>query len=156
MAGHIDTTVFIAAPLALTWEIANSPAGDRHSGGEHDIVARDPARGSVVYKIATPPDPAGRSWTYFAERIVDPETRTAFARRWGNPNFLYSHAFWQYGEADGGSAIRCVADFEMAPGAAVDDRGMEEIMTRGTEAAMRRTAEAVQTAHAQRSSGTVD
>jgi hypothetical protein len=75
---------------------------------------------------------------------VNVADKTAYARRWGNENFLYSVAFWQYTGSGADSEIRCVADFEMASGSPMDDRQMEAFMSRGTLAAMEKTARAAE------------
>jgi aromatase len=138
MAGHCDIRVFVRAPLDVTWEVAN------RRNGMHEIVDEDPARHSIVYRITTPPDLAGRRWSYLAERIADPARRIVYARRWGNPHFRYCYAFWQYREVEGGSEIRCVTDFEMRPDAPVHDRQMAEIIRQGTDAALRQTVSVIE------------
>ena len=154
MAGHVDIRVKVDAPLEVTWRIANEtetggPAKDseRHSPG-HDVISLEPARNRITYRITTAPDNTGRAWTYYAERTTDPVAKTAYARRWGNEYFSYSHAFWQYTGSGAGSEIRCVCDFEMAPGAPLSEREMEAFMERGTRAAMQASARAAQAAGA--------
>ncbi|MBO8191111.1 polyketide cyclase [Streptomyces oryzae] len=148
MAGHIDTHVLIGAPLELTWRLANTQENDRrHSpdGKGHELVAEDPARNARTLRIVTPPDAGGREWSYFVERILDPERHTAYARRWGNPHFRYSVALWVYREEPGGrSSIRSVQDFEMTDDAPVDDDGMAEIILGGTRRALQHTKEFVE------------
>jgi hypothetical protein len=157
MAGHIDVRVQVSAPLDVLQEIANavemaqttvSPA-DRHAHG-HETVQWNPDRNSVIYSINPGPDASDRTWAYQVERIVNGPDKTAYARRWGNENFLYSYAFWQYTGSDGQSEIRCVADFELVSGAPMDDRQMEAFMSRGTLAAMEKTARAVEAEAAKR------
>lgn len=150
MPGHIDIEALVKAPLELTWRLANSTENDRrHSPDGHHLVAEDPARHSRVLRVASPPDTQGRVWEYYVERILDPERRTAYARRFGNPWFRYSVALWVYQEApDGGSLVRTVQDFEMTPDSPVDDHAMEEIIRRGTEGALRKTVEFVEAEHA--------
>jgi hypothetical protein len=122
MAGHIDVRVKVAAPLETTWQIASETesggpanADNRHSPG-HDVVSWEPEKNRITYRITTAPDANGHAWSYFVERTTDPASKTAYARRWGNENFIYSYAFWQYTGSESGSEIRCVCDFEMAPG----------------------------------------
>jgi aromatase len=158
MAGHIDVRVKVAAPLGVLWDLANeadtgqataSPP-DRHATG-HEIVESNQARNSIIYRINPGPDASDRTWEYQVERIVDVAGKTAYARRWGNKNFRYSYAFWRYTGSDGGSELRCVADFELVPGAPMDDRQMEAFMSRGTQAAMEKTARAAEAEAAGRS-----
>ena len=157
MAGHVDVVVEVAAPLEVTWRIANEtesggPVPDnRHSPG-HDVISWEPERNRITYHITTAPDSGGRTWSYYVERTTDPVARTAYARRWGNENFTYSYAFWQYTESGSGSQIRCVCDFEMAPGSPMSDSEMQAFMARGTRAAMQGAAQAAEAA-AQRATG---
>jgi hypothetical protein len=152
MAGHVDVRVKVDAPLEVTWQVASEteaggPAAgsSRHSPG-HEIVSWEPERNRITYRITTAPDSAGRQWTYYVERTTDPASKTAYARRWGNENFSYSFAFWQYTWSGSGSEIRCVCDFEMAPGSPMSDSEMEAFMERGTRAAMESTARAAEAA----------
>src|SRR5918911_1074153 len=109
MAGHVDSRILVRVPLAVTWEVANSYEDDtRHDSEGHAIVATDAHRRAVTLRVATPPDAEGRSWTYYVERVQDPERHTVYARRFGNPFFVYSHALWVYRQVAGGSEIRCV------------------------------------------------
>jgi aromatase len=158
MAGHIDVRVKVAAPLDVLLEVANAvettqttatPA-DRHAAG-HEIVQWNQDRNSIIYRINPGPDAADRTWEYQVERIVNKTDKTAYARRWGNENFLYSYAFWQYTGSGGNSELRCVADFELVPGAPMDDRQMEAFMSRGTQSAMEKTARAAEAEAARRS-----
>jgi hypothetical protein len=152
MAGHVDVLVKVAAPLEVTWRIASeteqggpADAAHRHSPG-HDVVSWEPERNRITYRITTAQDANGHAWTYYVERTTDPAGKTAYARRWGNENFTYSYAFWQYTGSGAGSEIRCVCDFEMAPGSPMSDREMETFMERGTRAAMESTARAAEAA----------
>ncbi|MDQ2815650.1 MAG: hypothetical protein M3Z75_28360 [Actinomycetota bacterium] len=151
MAGHIDVRVKISAPLEVTWRIAaeaenpdaSAGTGDRHAPG-HEVIAWDPENNRITYRITTAPDHNGHSWSYCAERNTDVANKTAHARRWGNENFAYSYAFWQYTGSAEASEIRCVADFEMTPSAPLSDQQMEVFMERGTRRAMESTARAAE------------
>jgi hypothetical protein len=151
MAGHIDVRIKIAAPLEVTWRIAteaetpDASAGTRHSPG-HEVTAWDPENNRITYHITTAPDSNGHGWSYYAERSTDVASKTAYARRWGNENFAYSYAFWQYTGSDASSEIRCVADFEMTRSSPMSDADMEAFMERGTRRAMESTARAAESA----------
>jgi hypothetical protein len=156
MAGHIDVRVAVAAPLAVTWRIAteaetpggqSGSTGPRHAPG-HEVIEWDPASNRITYRITTAPDSNGIAWSYCAERTTDVAGKTAYARRWGNENFAYSYAFWQYTGAGDRAEIRCVADFEMTAASPLSDREMEAFMERGTRAAMESTARAAEAAEA--------
>jgi len=149
VAAHVENSVVVRAPRALAWELAISDAM-RHAGGRHEVLRRDEDRRSVTLRIVTPPDEAGRSWTYDVERIADPERHTVYARRGGNPHWLYAHAWWAYEETQDGTVVRCVQDFEMAPGAPVDDAEMARVLERATRASLERMAAHVERVHAER------
>jgi hypothetical protein len=142
MAGHVDVRVKVSAPLEVAWQVAGEADG-RHTPG-HEVISSDLEGNRITYRIATPPDSNGRTWSYYVERTTDPVSKTAYARRWGNENFTYSYAFWQYTGSDSASEIRCVCDFEMAPGSPMGDQEMEVFMERGTRAAMESTARAAE------------
>lgn len=155
MAGHIDVRVKVSAPLAVTWQIAagaetsggSADSGPRHTPG-HEVISWEPADNRITYHITTAPDSNGIAWSYYAERTTDIASKTSYARRWGNENFNYSYAFWEYTGSADSSEIRCVADFEMAPGSPLTDQDMETFMARGTRAAMESTARAAEAAAA--------
>ncbi|MGV4924096.1 hypothetical protein K2224_27190 [Streptomyces sp. BHT-5-2] len=145
MAEHIDSKVFVKAPLDTLWTLANSMENDRrHSSDGHRLVAKDDERRSQVLKVQTLPDHEGRSWSYFVERVMRPEDYTVYARRWGNPNFRYAHLIWIYREEPRGSSIRCVQDFELTDASTVDGPTMARIIRQGTEKALRATVEFVE------------
>jgi hypothetical protein len=157
MTGHIDIRVRVSAPLDVMWEVVSATEAsadsanpdNRHAQG-HDVMSWDPDANRIVYRITPGPDQAGRSWPYLVERVTDTAGRTAYARRWGNPNFVYSYAFWQYTGSESESEIRCVADFEMSPESPMSDQEMEVFMGRGSLAAMEKTARAVEEEMARR------
>lgn len=150
MAGHIDVRAQVFAPLDVLREIANPTGTPQATVSQaeppahgHESGQWNPDRGSFTFSVN--PGPASdRTWAYQAERIVNGAENTAYARRWGNENFRYSYAFWQYTGSGDHSEIRCVADFELVPGAPMDDPQMEAFMSRGTQAAMEKTARAVE------------
>jgi hypothetical protein len=146
MAGHIDVRVMISAPLAVTWRIATEAENGTRDAPGHEVTAWDPANNRITYHITTAPDGNGIAWSYYAERTTDVAGKTAYARRWGNENFAYSYAFWQYTGTGDRSEIRCVADFEMTAASPLSDRDMEAFMERGTRAAMEATARAAEAA----------
>jgi aromatase len=46
--------------------------------------------------------------------------------------FKYMSLFWEYTPVEGGVRLRWVQDFEMKPGAPLDDVGMQERLNRNT------------------------
>lgn len=134
----------VRAPLDVTWTLSNEHerwAADRHRLFD---TADDGRR--IVFEVTTPPDRDGRTWTYRVDRCMYPDRHLVYSRRFGNPAFAYSVAWWMYREVEGGTEVRCVQDFEMSPGAPVGDRQMEATIAEGTAAALGRMAERVESA----------
>ena len=134
MSGHVDIRVIVPASLDEVWR------REDYLERRQEIIAKDRGRNSIVFHVVTPPDAKGRRWSYNVERVTDRPRQVAYARRWGNPAFLYSYAFWEYAVVAGGTEIRCVTDFEMRPGMATSDSDMQEIIRAGTESFLRELA----------------
>lgn len=141
MAGHIDVSVLIRAPVASTWAITNDPRA--WSGGGQGVEV-DPTTGALRFRVTTSPDDRGRTWTYGVVRTPDAATRTVYSRRTGSCEFLYAHTWYHYAPEDEGTRLRCVIDFEMAHGGEVGDFEMEEIIGRATARAMEDMASRVE------------
>ena len=144
MAGHVDQHVVVRAPLEVTWRLSNEH--ERWAADRHRLFdASDDGR-RIVFQVTTPPDRDGRTWTYSVDRCMYPDRHLVYSRRFDNPAFAYSVAWWIYSEVDEGTRVRCVQDFEVSAGAPVDDRQMEETIAAGTAAALGRMAERVESA----------
>jgi ketosteroid isomerase-like protein len=142
MSGHVEICRFVAAPLDSVWQADNDPAVWAAAG--HAVIDPEIAGDSIRFKVKTPPDAAGRSWSYSVERILDSDRKTVYSRRTGCDDFLYSCMWVGYFPVTGGTEIRCVVDFEMAPGATVDDDGMARRMEEGMRLNMTKLAGVVE------------
>jgi aromatase len=145
MAGHIDIGDVVQAPLELTWQVTNDVRTMNTAGGRTTVVRVDERLRSVVLAIAVS-TPDGKPVTqYYVERVLDPGRHLVYARRWGHPDLVYSHALWLYRAISADrTEIRSVQDFEIAPTAAVSEKCMVQQMHRATETALghaRREAE---------------
>jgi hypothetical protein len=138
MAGHVDVRVLARAPLERVWAAANDPAEWAAAGHPVHDLERDGRR--LSFRVVTPPDALGRSWTYLVERLADEGRRTVYSRRLGSADFAYSHVWYGFEPAPGGTEIRCVVDFEMAAGAAASDAEMESVMGRAMSQNLAATA----------------
>jgi aromatase len=146
VAGHTDVEVVVRAPLETVWTVSN--AHELWSAERHKLYfSRDDGRW-ISFQVTSPPDERGRSWTYNVDRSQYPEQHTVYSRRWGNPELVYSVAWWLYSEVPEGTKIRCVQDFEMAADASVDDREMERIVENTSRGALTRMAARVEAAAA--------
>jgi aromatase len=136
MAGHVDVDVVVPLPLDLVWTVSNEY--ERWEANRHNLLATTPDGQRFSFQVTTHPDREGRTWTFNVERCLYPEQHAVYARRWGNPSFRYSVAWWLYSETEAGCRIRSVQDFEMADGAPTGDREMEQVIASGTRAALER------------------
>lgn len=134
MAGHIDNSVVIDAPLQLVWDMTNDIAGWPQLFSEYaetEILAQ--SENTVRFRLTTKPDEQGRVFSWVSERVAEPVTWTVRARRLDFGVFKYMNLFWEYQEIDGaGVLMRWVQDFEVRPDAPADDAGMTEHLNRHT------------------------
>jgi hypothetical protein len=148
MSAHVDVEVVVPAPLDAVWRISNEH--ERWEAQRHRSLVADADGLRFSFQVTSPPDPEGRTWTYWVERcLYHPAEHVVHARRWGNPEFRYSVAWWLYDAVEGGTRVRSVQDFEMADGASADDLEMQRIITDGTRKALERMAARVMSALAE-------
>jgi aromatase len=127
VAGHTENSILVAAPLELVWDMTNDVEAwpglfDEYAAAE--VLER---RGDTVrFRLVMHPDEQGRVWSWVSERTPDPATRTVRAHRVETGPFKYMSIFWEYLPDSGGVLMRWVQDFEMKPGAPLDDDGMTQ------------------------------
>ncbi|GGP66378.1 SRPBCC family protein [Saccharothrix coeruleofusca] len=125
MAGHTENSIVIAAPMELVWDMTNDVEAwpglfDEYASAE--VLER---RGDTVrFRLVMHPDEQGRVWSWVSERTPDAATRTVRAHRVETGPFKYMSIFWEYLPDSGGVLLRWVQDFEMKPGAPLDDAAM--------------------------------
>jgi hypothetical protein len=143
--GHVDVNVLVRAPLDVTWRVTNDLSGwdrERHR-------MEGPAGGSRVrFEVVVPAADGRPSRTYSVERCPDEGQRVVYSRRWDNHPYRYSIAWWLYDEVDGGTAVRCVQDFELEPDAGFDEEEAARRMGASARSALERMARRVEAAAA--------
>lgn len=125
--GHTESSVVIAAPLALVWDLTNDLTRWTELFTEYrsvEVLVRD--GDTVRFRLTMHPDENGIAWSWVSERTADPVTRQVRARRVEPGPFEYMHIRWHYEEVPEGTRMTWVQDFAMRPTAPVDDAAMTE------------------------------
>ncbi len=137
MSGHTDCVVTIHAPLARVWDATNDVADWPRLFTEYaEAEILEKRDRYVKFRLTTHPED-GKSWSWVSERNLDPDTYTVTAKRVETGPFEYMHIRWEYAEvAPGTVEMRWVQDFQMKPGAPVDDAGMTARINRNTPVQM--------------------
>ncbi|WP_372660699.1 SRPBCC family protein [Amycolatopsis kentuckyensis] len=127
MAGHTDNEIVIDAPFDRVWRMTNDVAGWPQLFSEYAEAVILEQRGDTVrFRLSLHPDENGKTWSWVSERTPDPATRTVRAHRVDTGVFKYMSLFWEYEDLGGRVRMRWVQDFEMKPGAPLDDAGMTD------------------------------
>lgn len=137
MAGHVDNAIVVDAPMDLVWEMTNDVASWPRLFSEYaEATILEERDGTTRFRLALHPDPDGTVWSWVSARTPDPETRTVRAHRVETGVFKYMWIFWEYTQEPGGVRMRWVQDFEMKPGAPIDDAAMRDRLDRNTKGQM--------------------
>lgn len=155
MAAHTENHIVIDAPFDLVWDRTNDVAGwtglfDEYSAAE--ILEQEPDR--VLFRLTLHPDENGKQWSWVSERRLDRATRTVTAHRVETGPFRYMRIRWTYDEVPGGVRMRWTQDFEMKPGAPLDDAAMAERINRNSLAQLALIRDRVQAVAAAGGTGT--
>lgn len=145
MAAHTDNSIVIDAPLDLVWEMTNDVANWPSLFTEYaeaEILERN--GNTVRFRLAMHPDENGKVWSWVSERTADPATHTVKAHRVETGPFEYMNIQWFYEPVDGGTMMRWAQDFQMKPGAPVDDAGMSERINTNSPIQMRAIKEQIE------------
>ncbi|GLZ33839.1 polyketide cyclase [Lentzea sp. NBRC 105346] len=133
MSGHTDNSIVIDAPMDVVWDITNNVPGWPELFSEYSAADVIEERGNTVrFRLALHPDENGKIWDWVSERTIDPVTRTVRSARVETGVFKYMSLFWEYTQTESGVRMRWVQDFEMKPGAPLDDAGMTERLNKNT------------------------
>jgi aromatase len=127
MTARTENSVFINAPLDLVWSRTNDVANWPHLFTEYakaEVLAEEDGR--VRFRLTMHPDENGNEWSWVSERVADRTTRVVLAHRVEPGPFRFMQIRWTYDEVDDGVLMRWVQEFEMRPGAPVDDAAMAE------------------------------
>jgi aromatase len=133
MAGHTDNSIVIDAPMDAVWTITNDVSGWPQLFSEYSAADIIEQRGNAVrFRLALHPDENGKVWSWVSERTPDEATHTVRSQRVETGVFKYMSLFWEYTQTDAGVRMRWVQDFEMKPGAPLDDAGMTKRLNTNT------------------------
>jgi aromatase len=136
--GHTDNSIVIGAPRRLVWDLTNDVENWTDLFTEYrsvQVLHRD--GNTVRFRLTMHPDPDGTVWSWVSERTADPATWQVHAHRVETGPFEYMRLHWRYeAEADGGTRLTWVQDFNLRPDAPVDNRGMEARLNAGTREQM--------------------
>jgi aromatase len=127
MASHTENEIVIPAPLETVWEITNDLPGWPTLFSEYSAVEVISHEGDrTTFRLTMHPDENGTVWSWVSERDADRAARTVRARRVETGPFVFMDIRWEYDEVPGGTRMRWTQDFEMKPGAPLDDAGMAD------------------------------
>jgi polyketide cyclase/dehydrase/lipid transport protein len=128
MAGHVDVRVVARAPLDQVWAVATDPAAWARAG--HPVTDLERRGDRLRFRVGSD----------LVERVEDARHRTVASRRLGSDQFVYCHLWFGHEPVADGTELRCVADFEMAPGAVAGDAEMEAVLARTLRGNLEATA----------------
>ena len=146
MSVRTDNAIVIDAPLETVWEITNDVEGWPELFTEYaeaEILARQGP--TVTFRLTMHPDANGQVWSWVSERTADPRTHTVKARRVETGPFDFMNIEWTYEPAGTGTRMRWVQEFQMKPGAPLDDRQMEARINQNTKIQMGIIKEKIET-----------
>lgn len=148
MSGHTDNAVVIDAPMELVWDMTNDVASWPTLFSEYSAadILETRADGTIVFRLALHADESGKVWDWVSARTPDPGTRTVRSQRVQTGPFKYMWLFWEYTQTADGVRLRWVQDFEMKPGAPLDDTGMTARLDRNTPVQMQLIKDKVEAA----------
>jgi ribosome-associated toxin RatA of RatAB toxin-antitoxin module len=148
MAATTEHSVRIEAPVAVVWELTNDVRQWPELFTEYasaEVLEERP--GYVRFRLTMHPDENGVAWSWVSERDLDAGARSVRARRVETGPFEYMNIWWDY-EADGAAAtvMRWRQEFQMKPGAPVDDAGMAARIDANTPVQLAHITSAVEAA----------
>ncbi|MDQ0908904.1 aromatase [Streptomyces canus] len=149
MSAHTDNSIVINAPMDLVWERTNDIESWPRLFGEYSSAEILHREGNTVrFRLSLHPDEDGKVWSWVSERTSDEATRTTRSHRVETGPFKYMFLFWEYEQLDAGVRLRWVQDFEMKPGAPLDDSGMAERINRNSRVELALIKERLESVHA--------
>lgn len=146
MAASTECIVRIAAPFDLVWDMTNDIESWTELFSEYTeatVLEREGNR--VLFRLTMHPDENGKQWSWVSERLADRQRGIVHARRVETGPFEYMNIHWYYTDLGGpGVEMRWVQEFEMKPGAPVDDAGMAARIRTNTPVQMYRIRERIE------------
>lgn len=139
MAGRVDNTITISAPLDLVWEATNDIESWPELFSEYaKVEVLERTGDTVLFRLTMHPDDNGNVWSWVSERTADRAARTVRAHRVETGPFEYMNITWTYTPVDGGVEMRWVQDFAMKPTAPANDAQATAHLNGNTKREMRR------------------
>jgi aromatase len=146
MSAHTDNEIVIGAPLELVWEVANDvERWPELFAGEYaaaEVLERSADR--VRFRLTTVPGPDGSTYRWVSERCLDRRRGAVSARRVDPGPYRYVHIFHSFTEAEGGTRLRWVQDFEARPDAPFTDEEMRRRIDAASRVNLRRHKEVIE------------
>jgi aromatase len=138
MSGQTDNRVVIAAPMSRVWTVTNDVANWPWLFTEYaSAEILESADNYVRFRLTTHPE-NDRVWSWVSERHLDPDNLVVRARRVETGPFEYMNIRWEYRTVGDQVEMRWLQDFEMKPGAPVDDAAMTARINTNTPIQMTR------------------
>lgn len=137
MAKRTDNEIVINAPLDLVWDITNDVENWPNLFTEYaeaKILERD--GDTIRFRLSMHPDPNGKVWSWVSQRTSDRDACKVNAHRVETGPFEFMNIEWDYEPVDGGTKMRWVQEFQMKPGAPLNDDQMEERINKNTKIQM--------------------
>lgn len=137
MAKRTDNSIVINAPIDLVWDVTNDVENwpDLFTEyAEATILERDGQ--TVTFRLSMHPDENGKVWSWVSQRTSDAASRKVNAHRVETGPFEFMNIEWNYEPVDGGTKMRWVQEFQMKPGAPLNDDQMEDRINTNTKIQM--------------------
>ncbi|MEU1478305.1 SRPBCC family protein [Streptomyces sp. NPDC001668] len=149
MASSTDNSVYIDAPLDLTWRLTNDLRSWPQLFTEYAAVDVLHEEGSTVrFRLTMVPDPDGTVWSWVSERTRDDEAKTVRAHRVETGPFEYMRIYWDFAGEGRGTRMRWRQEFEAKPTAPFDDAGITKRINDNTAIQMQVIKEKIERAAA--------
>ncbi|MGW3186090.1 SRPBCC family protein [Kitasatospora sp. NPDC001119] len=125
MPGKTDNSIFIAAPIELTWQLTNDVRTWPELFTEYAATeVLDEEGNTVRFRLTMKPDDDGTVWSWVSERTTDPATRSVTAHRVETGPFEYMRIHWTYRPEGNGTVMRWQQEFAAKPDAPFNDEGI--------------------------------
>jgi multifunctional cyclase/dehydratase/O-methyltransferase len=137
MAAKTDNKITINAPFDLVWDMTNDIESWPTLFSEYSdakVLERDDDR--IRFRLTTHADDGGNVWSWVSDRFPHRDTRSVDSKRVETGPFEYMNLHWEYRELPDGIEMRWQQDFQMKPGAHLDDAGMAAHLNQATKVNM--------------------
>lgn len=137
MAARTDNTIVIDAPFERVWDMTNDIESWPTLFSEYaEATILEKSADKIRFRLTTHPDPNGNVWSWVSDRFPDESAKTVRAVRVETGPFEYMNLHWEYRETATGVEMRWQQDFQMKPGAHLDDEQMAAHLNHATKVNM--------------------